>query len=161
MTDHPPRCFASDADVVDVGEGLLACTLAPAAWTHEAHLAACLWLLAERPDIEVDADIAGIITRFNESVGGVNDDHSGYHDTITRVFVAGVRRFLGEWRGGEGLAERVNALLASPMGARDWPLRFYSPERLFSVRARRGLLAPDLAPLEGLRGRDGAPPHAR
>ncbi|MBO9622844.1 MAG: hypothetical protein J7500_09040 [Sphingomonas sp.] len=160
MTEFPPRFFASDADVVHIGEGLLACTLAREEWTHEAHLAACLWLLAERPDVDVDGEIAGIISRFNESVGGVNDDHGGYHDTITRAYVAGVRRFLREWRGGEGLAERVNALLASPMGAREWPLRFYSRELLFSVEARRGLAAPDVAPLEGLRGRDGAPPRA-
>ncbi|HVJ00761.1 MAG TPA: hypothetical protein VM662_01185 [Sphingomonas sp.] len=160
MTEFLPRFFARDADVVHIGEGLLACTLAREEWTHEAHLAACLWLLAERPDVEVDAEIAGIISRFNESVGGVNDDQGGYHDTITRAYVAGVRRFLSEWRGGEGLAERVNALLASPAGARDWPLRFYSRERLFSVEARRSLMAPDLAPIEGLRGRDGAPPRS-
>lgn len=159
MTEFSPRFFACDADVVHIGEGLLACTLAREEWTHEAHLAACLWLLAERPDVDVDAEIAGIISRFNESVGGVNDDQGGYHDTITRAYVAGVRRFLGAWRGGEGLAERVNALLASPAGARDWPLRFYSRERLFSVEARRGLVAPDVAPIEGLRGRDGAPPR--
>ena len=46
-----------------------------------------------------------------------------------------------------GLAERVNAMLLSDVGRRDWPLRFYSRERLFSVDARRGFVAPDLAPL--------------
>jgi hypothetical protein len=33
------------------------------------------------------------------------------------------------------------------MGARDWPLRFYSPERLFSVEARRRFVEPDLRAL--------------
>ena len=33
------------------------------------------------------------------------------------------------------------------MGRRDWPLRFYSAERLFSVEARRQFVPPDLAPL--------------
>ncbi|MGK6319778.1 hypothetical protein [Sphingomonas sp. DT-204] len=146
MTELPFRPFADDAAVRHVGEGLLACTLPRAEWTHEAHLAACLWLLTERPDIDVDAEIAGIISRYNESVGGVNDDGEGYHDSITRAFVAGVRLFL---RGTHerALAARVNALLASPMGRRDWPLGFYSRELLFSVPARRGFVAPDLAPL--------------
>ena len=145
MTDHEPRLFPDDASVRHIGEGLLTCALPREVWTHEAHLAACLYLLAERPDIDLDAEIAGIISRFNESVGGVNDDQGGYHDSITRTYVAGVRRFL---RGAEGgLAERVNALLLSPVGRRDYPLRFYSPERLFSVAARRGFVAPDLAPL--------------
>ena len=38
----------------------------------------------------------GIIRRYNESVGGVNSDTEGYHDTITRVFLHGVRLFLAE-----------------------------------------------------------------
>ena len=145
-TEYKPRLFADDGDIRALGEGLLACALPREAWTHEAHLAACLWLLSERPDIDVDAEIAGLIRRFNESVGGVNDDHGGYHDSITRAYVAGVRLFLSETTE-EGLAARVNALLLSDAGRRDWPLRFYSRELLFSVPARRGFVAPDLAPL--------------
>ena len=41
----------------------------------------------------------------------------------------------------------VNELLLSPMGRRDWPLRFYSAERLFSVEARRKFVPPDIAAL--------------
>lgn len=145
-TDFTPRLFERDADIRAIGAGLLACTLPREAWTHEAHLAACLWLLSERPDIDVDAEIAPIIRRFNESVGGVNDDTQGYHDSITRAYVAGVRLFLAQTAQTE-LTARVNALLLSPMGTRDWPLRFYSRDLLFSVPARRGFVPPDLAPL--------------
>ena len=146
MTDFSPRLFAADAEVEHLGEGLLACTLARAEWTHEAHLAACLYLLAERLDVDIDAEIAGLISRFNESVGGVNDDQGGYHDTITRAYVAGVRLFLRDCAEAS-LAARVNALLLSPMGTREWPLRFYSRELLFSVPARRGFVEPDILPL--------------
>ena len=45
---------------------------------------------------------------------------------------------------GEGLRERVSALLLAPEGRRDWPLRFYSAERLFSKAARLGWVEPDL-----------------
>ena len=145
-TEYSPRLFARDSDIRALGEGLRACALPREAWTHEAHLAACLWLLSERPDIDVDAEIAAIIRRFNESVGGVNDDMQGYHDSITRAYVAGVRLFLSQ-TAETGLANRVNALLLSDIGRRDWPLRFYSRERLFSVPARRGFVEPDLAPL--------------
>lgn len=145
-TEHKPRLFERDADIRAIGEGLLARTLPREAWTHEAHLGACLWLVSERTDIDVDAEIATIISRYNESVGGVNDDTQGYHDSITRAYVAGVRWFLAETER-EGLAERVNAMLLSDIGRRDWPLRFYSRELLFSVPARRGYVEPDLAPL--------------
>ncbi len=146
MTEFSPRLFATDAEIIHLGEGLLACSLAKEEWTHEAHLAACLYLVAERPDIDVDAEIAGLISRFNESVGGVNDDKGGYHDTITRAYVAGVRLFLSQ-TAETGLAERVNGLLRSRVGRRDWPLGFYSRELLFSVPARRGFVPPDRAPL--------------
>lgn len=146
MIDHPPRFFVTDADVRRIGEGLLARTLPRADWTHEAHLAACLWLVAERPDIDLDAEIAGIISGYNESVGGVNDDTQGYHETITRIFLASVRQFVRDTRE-TGLVARVNALLAAPMGRRSWVFRFYTPERLFSVAARRGFVPPDRAPL--------------
>jgi hypothetical protein len=144
-TEFSPRLFERDSDIRAIGTGLLARTLPRAAWTHEAHLGACLWLVSERPDIDIDAEIAGIIRRFNESVGGVNDDTQGYHDSITRAYVAGVRRFLAETTK-TGLAARVNAMLLSDVGRRDWPLRFYSRDLLFSVAARRGFVEPDLAP---------------
>ena len=146
ITEFKPRLFVRDEDIRALGKGLLARTLPREAWTHEAHLGAYLWLLSERPDIDVDAEIAGLIRRFNESVGGVNDDHGGYHDSITRAYVAGVRLFLRETAETE-LAARANALLLSDVGRRDWPLRFYSRELLFSVPARRGFVEPDLAPL--------------
>jgi hypothetical protein len=144
MTDeHEPRLFADDAAIRHIGEGLLACALARPEWTHEAHLAACCWLLVERPDILPERDLPALIRRFNESVGVVNSDTEGYHETITQCFIRGVRRALARSEG-RGLAERVNALLLAPEGRRDWPLRFYSPERLFSVEARLGWVEPDL-----------------
>ena len=41
-------------------------------------------------------ELPDIIRRYNESVGGVNSDTEGYHETITRVFLHGVRLFLAE-----------------------------------------------------------------
>ena len=147
MTELPYRPFADDAAIRRIGEGLLARTLPRADWTHEAHLAATTYLLTKRPDIDVDAELPGIIRAYNESVGGVNDDTQGYHETITRLFLHGVRLFLSEEDLGEPLHELVNELLLSPMGRRDWPLRFYSADRLFSVEARRHFVPPDIAAL--------------
>lgn len=145
MTEHSPRLFHSDAEIEHIGEGLLARTLPRPEWTHEAHLAATTYLLLKRPDIDLDKQLPDIIRRYNESVGGVNSDTEGYHETITRVFLRGVRLFLAEADLAEPLFELVNQLLLSPIGRRDWPLRFYSPERLFSAEARREFVRPDLA----------------
>lgn len=147
MTEYEPRLFHSDAEIEHLGEGLLARTLRREEWTHEAHLAATMYLLLRRPDVDLDKALPEIIRRFNESVGGVNSDSEGYHETITRVFLRGVRLFLAEADLKEPLYELVNELLLSPMGRRDWPFRFYSPQRLFSVEARRDWVRPDIASL--------------
>src|SRR3954449_11829789 len=96
MTEYRPRLFNSDAQIVHLGEGLLGRTLARSEWTHEAHLATTIYLLLKRADIDLDAALPGIIRRFNESVGGVNSESEGYHETITRIFLRGVRLFLAE-----------------------------------------------------------------
>ena len=147
MTDHVPRLFTSDAEIEHLGEGLLALTLAKPEWTHEAHLGATTYLLLKRPDIDLDSQLPGFIRAFNESVGGVNSDSEGYHDTITRAYLRGIRLFLEEADVKRPLHGLVNELLLSPMGRRDWPLRFWSKERLMSVAARRGFVPPDLAAL--------------
>ena len=158
MNEFKPRLFVSDAEIEHLGEGLLARTLPRAEWTHEAHLAATAYLLLKRPDVDVNAELPDLIRRYNESVGGVNSDSEGYHETITCVFLRGIRLFIAEADLKEPLHERVNELLLSPMGRRDWPLHFYSPERLFSAEARRRLVEPDLGrfPEAAVRGRKGA-----
>ena len=143
MSDHDPRLFDDDATIRRIGEAMLACALPKVEWTHEAHLSTCAWIVLERPDILPERDLPALIRRYNESVGGVNDETQGYHETITQVSIRAVRAALARSEG-RGLAERVNALLLTDEGRRDWPLRFYSRDRLFSKEARLGWVEPDL-----------------
>ena len=147
--DHEPRLWPHDEAIRDTGARFLACTLPKPEWTHEAHLSTCAWLILERPDILPERDLPGLIRSYNESVGGVNSDTEGYHETITQVFIRTLRLGLGR-SGGQDLSlyARVNAVLLSPIGRRDWPLRFYSRELLFSKAARLGWVEPDLAPFK-------------
>jgi hypothetical protein len=142
------RLFADDAAVRHVGEGLLARTLPKPEWTHEAHLAACLWLVREKPDFVPERDMPGTISAYNVAAGGENTDSAGYHETLTQLYIKGVRAFAATLPEGTSLVGAVNALLESEIGDRSWPLCFYSKERLFSVEARRGWVEPDLATLE-------------
>ena len=154
--DHEPRLFADDGEIRRIGLGFLECTLPRAAWTHEAHLATCAWIILERPDILAERDLPALIRRFNESVGGVYSDSEGDHETITQISIQAVRAALARSEG-QGLAERVNQLLLAPEGRRDWPSNFYSQERLFSKEARLGWVEPDR---DGPRGR-APPPQAK
>ncbi len=135
----------STARVRAIGHGFLDRTLPKAEWTHAAHFAATLFLLRERTDIDLDQDLPDLIRTYNIAAGGTNTDHEGYHETITRVFLAAVRAFLRERPSDEPLGESWAALMADPRSAKDYPLRFYSRDRLFSVEARRTWIAPHLA----------------
>jgi hypothetical protein len=149
MTDDTPRFFTTDAEIRRIGVGLLERTLPRAEWTHEAHLAACLWIMTDRSDIDPDCDLRTIIGSYNTAVGGINDDTQGYHETITRCFVHAIRLHLST-NERTALVGLVNALLASAYGDRNWPLGFYSHDLLFSVAAWRDFVPPDLAPLPAL-----------
>jgi hypothetical protein len=135
----------TDADVADLTRRLLDHSLPKAQWTHAAHLTATLRLVRTRNE-GLERDMPEIIRTYNVAVGGVNDDHNGYHETITQAYLAAVRAFVGTLPDGLGDGEAVARLLATPMGDKQWPLTFWSRERLFSVEARRGWVEPDLAP---------------
>ncbi|ALL14358.1 hypothetical protein [Caulobacter henricii] len=146
MPVTPSRSPYTDAEIGDLAKRLLDHSLPKAEWTHAAHLAATLRLVRTR-DAGLERDLPGIIQTYNVAVGGVNDDVSGYHETITQAYLTAIRVFVAGLPDGIGDGEACARLLASPLGDRAWPLTFWSRERLFSVAARRGWLEPDLRPL--------------
>ncbi|MBV8664946.1 MAG: hypothetical protein JO269_00550 [Burkholderiaceae bacterium] len=118
------------------------CTLPKPSWTHHAHLVAALWYLTHHSEEEALEIMRRRIRAYNEAVGTENSDGSGYHETLTRLFLQGISLHVAKHQG-VALPDSVTALLASPLGKREWPLRFYSRERLFSVEARRHWVAPE------------------
>ena len=120
-----------------------ACRLPKARWTHNAHLLVALWYLTQNTPDETLAILRVRIRAHNESVGTVNSDSSGYHETLTRLYLRGVNDHIAQ-HAGASLPESLAALLRSPLADKEWPLRFYSRGRLFSVAARHGWVEPDL-----------------
>lgn len=138
--------FETDADVERVTNAMMACALPYSEWTHAAHWAAALWLVARRPDLHPPTDMPGLIRRYNESTGGKNTDTSGYHETITQASLRAAHAWIGEAGDGERVCETLNRLLASPLGRPAWLLEYWSKDRLMSVDARRAWVEPDFAP---------------
>ena len=137
--------FSSDAQIERLGQGLIDRTVPKEDWTHAAHFAAALWLM--RKGVDAPAVMPGLIRAFNESVGGVNSDSSGYHETITQASLRAAKGIL-DLNGPEvPLFEIANALMATNLGNPNWLLEYWSRERLMSVDARRAWLEPDLKPL--------------
>src|SRR3546814_10901893 len=81
----------TDDEIERIATGFCAGTLPKEEWTHRAHFSTALWLMLRRPDIVPERDMAGMIAAYNESVGGVNSDTSGYHETITLASLVAAR----------------------------------------------------------------------
>ncbi len=128
-----------------IGCGLVDRTLPKPEWTHVAHFAAAFWLL-RHPTHDAFAEMPGLIRAYNESTGVVNSDTGGYHETITRASLRAARAWLAA-RPALSTAAALNEFLAGSFGRSDWPLAYWTRERLFSVPARRGWVEPDLQPL--------------
>lgn len=137
----------SNADIAALAQRLLDHSLPKAEWTHAAHLTATLRLVRTR-DADLERDLPNIIRTYNVAVGGVNDDKSGYHETITQAYLAAIRAFDAALPPGLDDAEAARRLLASALGDKDWPLTHWSRERLFTPEARLGWVDPDLRPLD-------------
>jgi hypothetical protein len=86
--------YTDDEPMRALGRRLLDRTLPKAEWTHQAHLVATLYLLCERPDVDVELALPGIIWRYNEASGTRNTDSGGYHETITRFYLRALGAFL-------------------------------------------------------------------
>ncbi len=138
--------YPDEAAIAGLAERFLACTLPKAEWTHAAHFGVALYLVARRPDLDVERAMPGFIRRYNEATGVANSDTGGYHATITQASLRATRAFHAAMAG-VPLARVHGALMAGPCGDKDWLLAHWSRERLFSVEARRAWVAPDLAPL--------------
>ena len=143
----PAMTAYSNAQIAALAQRLLDHSLPKAEWTHAAHLTATLRLVRTR-NADLERDLPGIIRTYNVAVGGVNDDQSGYHETITQAYLAAIRAFAAALPPGLDDAEAARRLLATPLGDKAGPLSHWSRERLFTPQARRGWVAPDLKPLE-------------
>lgn len=138
--------FTSDDELAAIARGVIDLSLPKPDWTHRAHFAAALWLIARRPELDLPRVMPGLIRAYNEATGVPNTDMNGYHETITQASLRAAAWFLAA-RAGDDLFAVANALMASPLGKSDWPLAYWTKERLFSVEARRIWVEPDIAPL--------------
>jgi len=139
--------YSSEDEILRIGEAMVACTLPREEWTHAAHFAAALWLMRYRPEMEPSLEMPRLIRAYNESVGRVNDDSGGYHETITQASLRAVRGVLDAYPADVPVYRIVNALMASSLANPNWLLEYWSQPRLMSVEARRTWLEPDLKPL--------------
>jgi hypothetical protein len=118
-------------------------------FNHRAHLCVGLYHLS-RPWLDDEGTAAqrvrDAILAFNDRVGAVQTETSGYHETITLFYVRIIRYFLST----RHPTEEFNALadtLLEQWGDPKLPLQYWSKERLMSWDARLAWVDPDLKKL--------------
>jgi hypothetical protein len=141
---RPPR---APGEVERLVRAFEACTLPRAEWTHAAHLTVALWYLVHYPGEEAVARIRNGIKRYNASQGIATTKSGGYHETMTLFWVWAVARYL-LLEGSGQTVERLAEGLKDHYGDKNFPLRYYSRERLMSWEARLSWIEPDLKALD-------------
>ena len=121
-------------------------TLPKAEWTHRAHFAVALSLLADA-QIDAYAEMPQMIRAYNEATGVANTETEGYHETITIASLRAAEFFLRTAPPNTSLAQTLCALMDSQFAQSNWLLEHWSRAHLFSVAARRSWQAPDLSDL--------------
>jgi hypothetical protein len=135
--------FSSEEEIASLIREFEARSLPASRWTHHAHLVVGLWYLRHHSENDALALMRQRIRAYNEAVGTPNTDSSGYHETLTRIFLRGIAAHVAG-QGDAPLPDVLAVLLQSSLARKDWPLSLYSRERLFSVTARREWMEPDL-----------------
>lgn len=124
--------------------------LPKALWTHRAHLATGLGAVLDDGIDQARVLIPAAIRRYNAAVGTPNTPTSGYHETVTQLYLTLIDEFVRDWRGPTDYPAMVAALF-EVLDDRRIPLRYYSDGRLWSAEARAMWLGPDLISEPGFR----------
>ena len=135
-----------DAWISYIGAGFADRSLPASEFSHQAHWAAVIWLLAGHDPAWVAQEMPGMIRAFNEAHGGVNSDSEGYHETISLASIAAAAHQMEQMPGADNSAV-LAAIFSAEFGDPNWLLRHWRRDTLFAPSARRHWVAPDLVPL--------------
>lgn len=135
--------YASEAEIEALVRSFEDATIARDEWKHAEHLIVALYYVnscdLETATARMRGGIHNLLTK------GFNVDLSKempYHETLTVFWMRTVLGF-NLLSNGIPLAEKARELIAR--FDKDYPLRFYTRERLFSDVARERYIDPDIA----------------
>lgn len=127
--------FGTEEEILEVVDGFRARSLPKEKWTHQAHLVTALWFHVHYSPLEAICYLRSGIIEYNASVGGKNTPEDGYHETLTLFWCHTIRDFVAS-HAGLSLVELAQRFLSSEMASKEYPLKFYTRDRLFSLEAR-------------------------
>ncbi len=135
--------FDSEKQILELAEGFRNKTLTKEQWTHEAHLAVGIWFMKNYDRFEATCLLrSGIIELNVIAIGGENTETSGYHETITLLWIWMLDKYL-KANEEKSLLDLVNSFLQTEYSERNVLLKYYSEGVLFSTKARAIWVEPD------------------
>ena len=121
------------------------CTLPFDDWTHRAHLRVA-YLYASKFDLQTATDkMRAGIKAYNKATNTPEELERGYHETITVAYMHLVTAALqqsGPFENSEAFCDACAVSLNKPV-----LLKYYSKNRIISIKAKQTFVEPDLQPL--------------
>ena len=140
------RKFKRESEIADVVRSFENATIPRDNWKHAEHLTVALHYL-NRYDIDTATAKMreGIFKLLTTGFGLDLSKEMPYHETLTVFWMRTINDF-NVSKNGSSLLDKANELVTTY--DRDYPLRFYSREYLFSDEARERFLDGDLINVE-------------
>lgn len=138
--------FHKEQEVLDLVRSFENATILRDDWKHADHLVVALYYLTRHDlDEAYEKMRSGILNLLENGFKVDLGKEMPYHETITLFWMRVVAVFNSE-ANGSSLLEKANAV--AYRWDKDYPLKFYTRDRLFSDEARSGFVEPDLDPVE-------------
>ena len=136
------RKYKHESEVLDLVRSFEDATIPHDDWKHAEHLVVALYYLT-LTDLEsaYEKMRAGILNLLEHGFKVDLKKEMPYHETITLFWMRTVADFNGS-KNGASLLEKANEVAYK--WDKDYPLRFYSPELLYSDEARVNYVDPDI-----------------
>ena len=112
-------------------------------WNHQAHLLVGLWHNVNYEFDEALNLVKSKIKAYNISVGTLNTEAAGYHETLTIFWMIVTKTFLLK-HPSLPIEDACHLFLYSEKASKTHPNDFYSKDLLFSEKARKSWINGDL-----------------
>lgn len=134
--------YESEKEIAELVRSFEEATISRDAWRHAEHMVVALHYLnlhdVETATVKMRDGIFGLLKAFAVDLS----KEMPYHETLTIFWMRTVADFNAS-KNGETLLEKANELVE--LYDKDYPLKFYSREYLFSDAARAKFVEGDLA----------------
>lgn len=136
--------YKTEIQVLELVRSFEDATVSRDDWKHAEHLVVALYYLTHNDlDTAYTRMRAGILNLLEHGFKVDLKKEMPYHETITLFWMRTVADYNNS-KNGASLLEKANEVAYK--WDKDYPLRFYSRELLFSDEARAGFIEPDLIP---------------